>query len=191
MKNWFRRQDRGEGIAHDLYVAAVAQARQPLFYVEYGVPDTVDGRFDLIILHVYLFLRQLNQLALPDGESAKSVQAAQRAQSLFDIMFSDMDRSLREMGVSDISIGKRVKHMVKAFYGRAVAYDEGLTGPDTVLRDALERNLFGTVQPSQNQLAAMAEYLRYQADILAKASDQDILAGKLKFATWCRKGVDP
>ena len=152
---------------------------------------TVDGRFDLIILHVYLFMRQLNQLALTDGGSAESVQAAQRAQSLFDIMFSDMDRSLREMGVSDISIGKRVKHMVKAFYGRAVAYDEGLTGPDTVLRNALERNLFGTVQPSQNQLAAMAEYLRYQADNLAKASDQDILAGKLKFATWCGKGVDP
>ncbi len=191
MKNWFCRQGKGERIAHDLYVAAVAQARQPLFYVEYGVPDTVDGRFDLIILHVYLFLRQLNQLALTDGGSAESVQAAQRAQLLFDVMFSDMDRSLREMGVSDISIGKRVKHMVKAFYGRAVAYDEGLTGPDTVLRNALERNLFGTVQPSQNQLAAMAEYLRYQADNLAKASDQDILAGKLKFATWCGKGVDP
>ena len=191
MKNWFCRQDQGEGVALDLYVAAVAQARRPLFYVEYGVPDTVDGRFDLIILHVYLFLRQLNQLALTDGGSAESVQAAQRAQLLFDVMFSDMDRSLREMGVSDISIGKRVKHMVKAFYGRAVAYDEGLTGPDTVLRNALERNLFGTVQPSQNQLAAMAEYLRYQADNLAKASDQDILAGKLKFATWCGKGVDP
>jgi len=191
VKNWFFRQDKGEGVALDLYVAAVAQARQPLFYVEYGVPDTVDGRFDLIILHVYLFLRQLNQLALTDGGSAESVQAAQRAQLLFDVMFSDMDRSLREMGVSDISIGKRVKHMVKAFYGRAVAYDEGLTGPDTVLRNALERNLFGTVQPSQNQLAAMAEYLRYQADNLAKASDQDILAGKLKFATWCGKGVDP
>ena len=191
MKNWFCRQDQGEGVALDLYVAAVAQARRPLFYVEYGVPDTVDGRFDLIILHVYLFLRQLNQLALTDGGSAESVQAAQRAQLLFDVMFSDMDRSLREMGVSDISIGKRVKHMVKAFYGRAVAYDEGLMGPDTVLRNALERNLFGTVQPSQNQLAAMAEYLRYQADNLAKASDQDILAGKLKFATWCGKGVDP
>jgi len=191
VKNWFCRQDKGEGVALDLYVAAVAQARQPLFYVEYGVPDTVDGRFDLIILHVYLFLRQLNQLALTDGGSAESVQAAQRAQLLFDVMFSDMDRSLREMGVSDISIGKRVKHMVKAFYGRAVAYDEGLMGPDTVLRNALERNLFGTVQPSQNQLAAMAEYLRYQADNLAKASDQDILAGKLKFATWCGKGVDP
>jgi len=191
VKNWFCRQDKGEGVALDLYVAAVAQARQPLFYVEYGVPDTVDGRFDLIILHVYLFLRQLNQLALTDGGSAESVQAAQRAQLLFDVMFSDMDRSLREMGVSDISIGKRVKHMVKAFYGRVVAYDEGLTGPDTVLRNALERNLFGTVQPSQNQLAAMAEYLRYQADNLAKASDQDILAGKLKFATWCGKGVDP
>ena len=191
MKNWFCRHNKGEGIAHDLYVAAVAEARQPLFYVEYGVPDTVDGRFDLIVLHVYLFLRQLNQLALRDGGAAESVQAGQFAQSLFDIMFSDMDRSLREMGVSDISIGKRVKHMVKAFYGRAVAYDEGLTGPDTVLRDALERNLFGTVQPSQNQLAAMAEYIRYQADYLAKASDQDTLAGKLKFAASRGKGVDP
>ena len=191
MKNWFCRHNKGEGIAHDLYVAAVAEARQPIFYVEYGVPDTVDGRFDLIVLHVYLFLRQLNQLALRDGGAAESVQAGQFAQSLFDIMFSDMDRSLREMGVSDISIGKRVKHMVKAFYGRAAAYDEGLTGPDTVLRDALERNLFGTVQPSQNQLAAMAEYIRYQADYLAKASDQDTLAGKLKFATSRGKSVDP
>ena len=190
MKNWFRSQDKGDRIAHDLYVAAVAQARQPLFYVEYGVPDTVDGRFDLIILHVYLFLRQLNHLALPDDGSAESVQAAQLAQSLFDIMFSDMDRSLREMGVSDISIGKRVKHMVKAFYGRAVAYDEGLTGPDTVLRDALERNLFGTVQPSQHQLAAMAKYIRYQADNLAKASDQDTLAGKLEFFAWRGKCID-
>ena len=190
MKNWFRRQDKGEGIAHDLYVAAVAQARQPLFYVEYGVPDTVDGRFDLIVLHVYLFLRQLNQLALPDDGSAESAQAAQRAQSLFDIMFSDMDRSLREMGVSDISIGKRVKQMGKAFYGRAVAYDKGLAGPDTVLQDALERNLFGTVQPSQNQLAAMAKYIRYQTANLAKASDQDTLAEKLKFSAWRGKCVD-
>ena len=168
MKNWFCRQDKGEGIAHDLYVAAVAQARQPLFYVEYGVPDTVDGRFDLIILHVYLFLRQLNQLALPEDGSAESVQAAQRAQSLFDIMFSDMDRSLREMGVSDISIGKQVKHMVKAFYGRAVAYDEGLAGPDTVLRDARERTLCGPGPRGPRALAAMA--MSRSADVVASSA---------------------
>ena len=191
MKKWFLKKDQTEKIANELYIAAVSQARQPVFYLEFGVPDSVDGRFELIILHVYLFLRPINILAQNVFNSAESNQARKNAQSLFDAMFADMDRSLREMGVSDIAIGKRIKQMVKAFYGRAVAYDEGLTGSDTVLQSALERNLYGTAKPSQNQLVMMADYLRYQADHLATTSDRDTTEGNLQFASWSRKTVDP
>ena len=123
--------------------------------------------------------------------TAKSVQASRNAQSLFDFMFSDMDRSLREMGVSDISVGKRIKQMVRAFYGRAVAYDEGLARSETALQNALERNLYGTANPSQDQLMVMANYLQYQADHLAMVGDRDTTEGNLHFAPWSRKTVDP
>ena len=191
MKKWLLKKDQTEKIANKLYFAAVRQARQPFFYLEFGVPDTVDGRFDLIILHVYLFLRPINTLAQNDFNSAESAQARKSAQSLFDTMFADMDRSLREMGVSDIAIGKRVKQMVKAFYGRAVAYDEGLAGSNSALQSALERNLYGTAKPSQNKVVVMADYLRYQADHLATARDREIIEGNLQFVSWSRKTVDP
>lgn len=191
MKKWFLKKDPAEIIANELYVTAVGQARLPFFYVEFGVPDTIDGRFDLIILHVYLLLRPLNKFGKINCHTTESAQARKRAQALFDIMFSDMDRSLREMGVSDISIGKRIKQMVMAFYGRAVAYDDGLAQSETVLQNALKRNLYGTAKPSQNQLVLMADYLRYQADHLALASDRDSTEGNLQFAPWSRKTVDP
>ena len=191
MKKWFKKIDRAENIANELYIAAVSQARRPEFYVEYGVPDTVDGRFELITLHVYLLLRPLDKLARSEVDVAVSAHARKSAQSLFDIMFGDMDRSLREMGVSDISVGKRVKQMVRAFYGRVVAYDEGLAGSDEVLQGALERNLFGTVQPSKSELIAMAKYFRCQADFLAAASERDINSGNLKFAPIRGKNIDP
>ena len=102
LKNWFRRGDKGDDVAHALYLIAVAQARQPLFYAEHGVPDSVDGRFDLIVMHVFLLLRPLSKLAEQDGDVELQARAGNISQALFDTMFGDMDRSLREMGVSDI-----------------------------------------------------------------------------------------
>ena len=194
MKNWFRRRDKGEDIAHALYLAAVAQARQPVFYAAHGVPDSVDGRFDLIVLHVYLLLQPLHRLAqgedLGDGRDAAEIRAGEIAQALFDTMFGDMDRSLREMGVSDISVGKRVKHMAKSFYGRVAAYDEGLAGSGEILAAALERNLFGTVSPLPEHVAAMADYLYRQAEQMTTFGAEDVLAGRMLFAPWSGKGVD-
>lgn len=95
--------------ARELYEAAVGQARLPEFYLEMGVADTLDGRFDMIILHVYLLARRLRQ---DGGRNAAKLQ-----ESLFEVMFADMDRSLREMGVGDLSVGKQVKRMAKAFLG--------------------------------------------------------------------------
>jgi cytochrome b pre-mRNA-processing protein 3 len=191
LKNWFRRDNKAQGVAHELYLVAVAQARQPLFYAEHGVPDSVDGRFDLIVLHVFLLLRPLSKMAEQDGDGELQVQAGNVAQALFDTMFGDMDRSLREMGVSDIAVGKRVKHMAKSFYGRVAAYDEGLAGTDELLCEALRRNLFGTVTPTADNVTAMADYLRCQAGAMATVEDAKAIIGEIQFAPWPGKGVDP
>ncbi|NQV60196.1 MAG: hypothetical protein HQ502_11035 [Alphaproteobacteria bacterium] len=190
LRNWFRKRDRGQDQAHALYLTAVAQARRPLFYSDHGIPDSVDGRFDLIVMHVFLLLGPLNNLARQVDASETSGRAGEIAQALFDTMFGDMDRSLREMGVSDIAVGKRVKHMAKAFYGRVTAYDEGLAGPDELLGEALRRNLFGTVEPTPAHVAAMADYLRCQVGHMASVSEARILSGDVQFAPWPGKGID-
>ena len=115
----FRRSPHKDA-AHALYVEAVRQARQPSFYASCGVPDTLDGRFDLIVLHVFLVMRALAQA----GETGQKVGSA-----VLDVMFDDMDMNLREMGVGDLSVGKKVKAMARAYYGRAKAYGEALA-PD-------------------------------------------------------------
>src|SRR5687767_10591046 len=114
--DFLTRQDRGgrAQTAAALYAAAVAQARQPAFYVALGVPDTLEGRFELIVLHVHLLCRRLGAL----GESGAAL-----AQALFDCMFRDMDRNLRELGVGDPSLPRRIKAMLEAYYGRIKAYD--------------------------------------------------------------------
>ncbi|MEL7030495.1 MAG: ubiquinol-cytochrome C chaperone family protein, partial [Pseudomonadota bacterium] len=94
--------------AEALYAATVAQARTPAFFERLGAPDTVEGRFDVLVLHVHLLLRRLRG----EGEAASSV-----GQLLFDVMFKDMDASLREMGVGDLVISKRMQKLVSALYG--------------------------------------------------------------------------
>lgn len=132
--NLFRRKPR-EREAFALYTAAVAAARQPWFYAELGVPDTLDGRFDLINLQVALLVRRLRRDSDPRG--------AELAQGVFDAMFSDMDQSLREMGVSDLVVGKRMKNLWEAFHGRAIAYEPALDAGDTAaLALALARNVW-------------------------------------------------
>ena len=133
------------------YRRVVEQARQPGFFTDGGVPDTVDGRFELICLHAFLYLHRLKR------ERPGSAALGQR---FFDVMFVDFDRSLREMGTGDLSVGREIKRMAESFYGRIAAYEEGLAAGDAVLRPALARNLFGTAPASEAQLAAMSEYVR-------------------------------
>lgn len=118
-----------------VYGQIVAQARQPAFYEDIGVPDTVDGRFDMIVLHLVMVLRRLRR----DGAAGRDL-----AQGLVDRFFEDMDHSLREMGVSDIAVPKRMKQMIKAFYGRAAAYEDAFAAEDgAALAAAIARNIFG------------------------------------------------
>ena len=167
----FRRDPVGE--AADLaYRRVVEQARRPGFFLECGVPDTLDGRFELICLHAFLFLHRLKR---------EHPRAGPVGQRFFDTMFGDFDRSLREMGTGDLSVGREVKRMAEAFYGRVAAYEHGLAAGDAALQPALTRNLFGTVPPTANGLAAMAGYLRREAAGLNAQSAEALLGGRVVF----------
>ncbi len=175
----FFRRDPQETRARALYERVVAQARQPGFYRDGGVPDTVDGRFELIALHAFLVLHRLKT---DTGDTEELGQA------LFDVMFQDMDQSLRELGAGDMGVGPRVKRMAQGLFGRIAAYEAGLSGPGaelgaelgaepgaelgaepgTELEAALRRNLFGTVTPEPEQVQAMAAYLRGAVDALTQ-----------------------
>jgi cytochrome b pre-mRNA-processing protein 3 len=155
-----------------LYHGIVGQARRPGFFAVYGVPDTLDGRFELIALHGFLVLSRLKQ---------EHARTAKLAQELFDIFFADMDRALRELGVGDLAVGKHVKRMATAFYGRIVSYERGLAADDTALGEALGRNLFGTVPARAADLAALSVYVRRGSESLAVQPIDDLMAGIVHF----------
>jgi len=163
----FRRKPRPNA-AHALYGEIVNASRAETFFAHWGVPDTLDGRFEMIALHAFLVLRRLKS----------APEAAGFSQELFDIMFADLDRNLREMGASDLGVGRQVKAMAQSFYGRIRAYERGLAGEEN-LEQALQRNLFGTAKPAPAQLAASASYLRRQEAALARAPVEDLLRGEL------------
>lgn len=161
-------------VARTLYAAIVQQARCPAFYGPCGVPDTLDGRFELVTLHGYLLLRRLQDGRLQDGA------AGRLPQHLFDTMFIDMSFCLREIGVGDLRVGKRVKHMVASYYGRVAAYDAGLASGD--LEPALARNLFGTVAAIEDQtLENTRDYVIAAATDLAAQPMDQLCAGLVSF----------
>ena len=154
------------------YRRVVEQARQPAFFLACGVPDSVDGRFELICLHAFLYLHRLKR---------EQKRAAAFGQRFFDEMFADFDRSLREMGTGDLSVGREVKRMAQSFYGRIAAYDDALASGDEALRAALVRNLYGTATASPAQLTAMTAYLRREAGRLDGQDAAALLAGEIVF----------
>ena len=166
----------GRNLARDAadlaYRHVVDQARAPVFFTEYGVPDTHDGRFELICLHAFLYLHRLK---------SERPRSSLLCQSFFDRMFADFDRSLREMGVGDLSVGKHVERMVRAFYGRILAYEAGLASDDTALDAALVRNIFGTARNLSPVPAAMAGYVRRAITGLRSQPVADLLAGRIFF----------
>ncbi|GLQ07651.1 ubiquinol-cytochrome C chaperone family protein [Sneathiella chinensis] len=170
----FFRRDPYKGAVTDLYTAIVNQARQPDFYLRGEVPDTVDGRFEMIVLHTYLVLRRLKR----EGEDMAGL-----SQALFDQLFADMDQSLREIGVGDLSVGKRIKEMATLFYGRVAAYDTALDGGEETLEDALRRNHYRTVEggPSEAAVSLLAEYVRRNSDAMAAEDVSGLVKGQVRF----------
>ena len=165
----FRRSPH-ERAGFTLYGAAVATARSPYFYADLAVRDSVEGRLDLIHFHAALLVRRLRRDADKRGPAL--------AQAVFDAMFSDMDVNLREMGVSDLVVGKRVRGLWEAFHGRAIAYEAALeAGDHPAMAAALARNVWREDEagPAAERLARIAFA---QAENLQSQDIAQLLAGQ-------------
>lgn len=160
--------------ADTIYAAIVAQARHPAFYRDADVPDSLDGRFDVLVLHMFLFLRRLKR----EGEVASEV-----GQLVFDTMFADLDQDLREMGVGDLGIAKRVRKMASAFYGRTAAYDDALDGylahPEP-LESAVKRNIFPDREVGEGA-RRIASYMASCDGALRAQTTAALLKGEVSF----------
>lgn len=155
-------RQRAEVGALGCYRALVAQARQPQLFAELQVPDTPQGRFESVLLHACLVMRRLG--TQPSDRPAFS-------QNLFDLMFADFDIGLRELGVGDLGVGKRVHAWAAAFRGRAAVYAAGLRG-DEDLTAVLQRNVYLTPVP---EAASLAAYMR-RCDSALGLQDADAIA---------------
>lgn len=150
-----------QAMIHELYQAVTHMSRAPVFYTRFSVPDTTDGRYDLLCLMLSLFLFRLQQ-AEPDT-----------AQALFDLSFKDMERGLREVGVGDLGIPKHMKRMLQAFYGRAAAYYEALEQRETEgLAIVLARNLYN--QDMTMSAIQMAEWVTIFWQFLSQVAIEDL-----------------
>jgi len=167
----FRPRPRDRSIG-ELYGAIVAQARLPGFYSTYGVPDTVEGRFDLIVLHLVLVIERLGG----DGTAAGGI-----AQELFDVFCRDLDDNLREMGVGDLAVPKRMRAFGEAFYGRQAAYLAAFAAADEQeLEKALRRNIFADADVGGGA-ARLARYVRAARRRLEGQGDSALLRGEVVF----------
>jgi len=168
-----RRANRHQKAGTALYGVAVAAARTPWFYRVLGVPDTLDGRFDLVALHAFLLIDRLRHAQSPGPALAQAV---------FDAMFSDMDMNLREMGVGDLSVGRKVRVMWEAFHGRAAVYAAALQAGDiAALEAALERNVWRGAPAPDGASEALTRAALAQHRHLATRSLNDLVRGVVDF----------
>jgi len=165
----FRRNARQNTIS-TLYGTIVAQARLPCFYREYAVPDTINGRFELLVMHLALVLDRL----------AGEPEVRDLGQSLFDHFCGDMDDNLRELGIGDLAVPKQMQRMGEAFYGRAQAYRKALGATDKeALFEAVKRNIYDGAAPGRTAAARLAAYVREAVRDLEGQSALAFISGRI------------
>lgn len=169
----FFRRDEARATIEGLYGAIVAQARDPALYTDFAVPDTVEGRFEMVVLHAFALFHRLKD----EPEECRAL-----GQGVFDAFCRDMDSNLREMGVGDLSVPKKMKKVGEAFYGRANAYDAALADTDPApLEAALLRNVHGGQTERAPQAQALAAYVRRLVAALAAQPYERLAAGEVRF----------
>ncbi|WP_369723297.1 ubiquinol-cytochrome C chaperone family protein [Bradyrhizobium sp. LLZ17] len=167
------------GTIEAIYGMIVTQAREPIFYRDLGVPDTVNGRFDLLLLHLWLLLRRLR--TAQDG--------VEPSQVLFDRFCEDMDDNLREMGVGDQTVPKRMRAFGEAFYGRVQAYDQAIDSGAEALAQAICKNILNGA--GIDRARRLAVYAQAAEAALGLAGEQALLLGSFKFPAPNGKDVTP
>ena len=163
----FKRKKPELEFAGAVYRRTAERARASELFEAYGIPDTLDGRFDALALHAGLMIDRLRME--PDGEEL--------AQSFFDAMFRHLDLTLREIGVQDLGVGRRIKIMAEGFHGRALAYRQALAGQGSVtLADVLRRNAYGGSPPADTALVSRLEaYVRDYAEDLRRTARHQLI----------------
>ncbi len=161
--------------AHRLYREVVNEARTPRLFGELGVPDTPEGRFEMVALHAALVIRRLRA----EGAAGQAL-----AQALFDLMFADMDASMRELGVGDLGVGKQVKRLAGQFYARLAALDAAFARDDmSALGAVLRVNVYhGGPAPDAGQVAALTAHLAGLEQHLAAHPGAALLHGEAGLA---------
>lgn len=169
----FRRKSKAnEAVVLRTYEAIVASARQKRFYAQFHVPDTPIGRYEMLSIHVFLTLHRMK-----DAEPALRALA----QEVADEFFKDVDHSLRELGIGDQGVPKRMKKLARMFYGRVATYGEALDAGDrSALRDAITRNIRPDLE-FWPEAPYLAEYVFASAGKLALIADNDLVAGGIEF----------
>jgi cytochrome b pre-mRNA-processing protein 3 len=176
----FRRSVHDRKI-HALYGMIVAQARSAAFYTEYGIADTPEGRFELIVLHVVLVLRRLGRNIENARASGGSRRPEPLSQALFDAFCRDLDANLREMGVGDMAVPRRMRRFGEAFYGHQAAYEAALEGGDKqALENALARNIFES-ESVDPRVTRLADYTRAVAAQLEAVDVDALVSGETMF----------
>lgn len=154
--------------AENLYQRIVQQSRIKIFYTDFSIPDTIDGRYEVLVLHSWLFLKRLRTINQP-------LSLVQRvSQNIFDSLVRDFDSSLRQIGLGDKKLATQVRFMVKGVYGRFHAYDQTFHHED-MLQQSLKRNILGLATVTVDQIIQLARYVLKMDTYLKDIEDQSFL----------------
>lgn len=168
MLTWLTRRTERRANAHNLYGSIVALSRAPALYDKLQVPDTVEGRFEILVLHMFAFLEQIN------GE------AAPLAQDIVDLFFADMDVTTRELGVGDMAVPKKMRGLAGVFNERMTAYKAAVEDSGVkVLSKELRQNIFGGESAGPGGAKGLVRYIRQLRQTLEKMSLEDLVAGRI------------
>ena len=177
-KGFSRYENKTLLISKGLYMEALSQSRSVPLYTRYKIPDTFDGHFESLLLHLYLVFYKLR-----DHENYEEI-----SQCIFDLAFKDMQLTLREIGIGDVGIPKHMKKMMKAFNGRMHAYKQAIEdNPDqeNILFETLRRNIYGTVldEVSESVIRDMEFYVQMSIELLYELNTDSVIMGNIKFMT--------
>lgn len=171
MLTWLRARSQSARKATELYGSIVTAARREAFYAEHGIPDTPDGRFAMVVAHTYLVLERLSR----EGAAGREL-----SRTLVEAFVTDMDDCMREMGVGDLIVPRKVKKAAGALYDCVAEFDKAADGGEAALADAVHRTLLPSEAPAvARQVAA---YMTKAATGIAAQPASDVLSGRVAFA---------
>lgn len=181
-----RKHKKIDDAAYRLYVGTITQSRAPMLYERMDVEDSLEGRFDSLVLHLSMLMHRLN--AFEDKDMGEKL-----GQRLFDLFIQNMDQSLREKGVGDMGVPRRMRNMIEAFNGRHTAYRAAFVGVDDAqcsLKDVLVRNLYSGGDVDNVLLEDVCAYVTAQVKRLEELKDCEVLEGDVLFLQDTNKTED-